>query len=66
MERPSPLSNLWIIIQTLGWIIALEGVTEFFTERQYESALRTVVALLLGHDPAAPRLPDDWEEWYYS
>ena len=66
MERPSPLPNIWLIVQIFGCIIALEGITEFLTERQYESAVRTMVTLVLGHDPAKPSLPDDWEDWYYA
>lgn len=66
MEHPSPLSNLWIIIRTLGWVIALEGVTEYFSERHYESVFRLILTLVLGSDPARPRLPDSWEEWYNS
>lgn len=66
MERPSALSNLWIILRTLGWVIALEGVTEYFSERHYESVFRLLLSFVLGCDPATPRLPDNWEEWYYS
>lgn len=66
MERPSPLSNLWLIMQTVGWIMALEGVAEFFTERHYETVIRSLIAFFLGSDPAKPKLPDDWGEWYNS
>lgn len=67
MERAPALSNLWLIVQTLGWIVALEGVAEFFAERHYESLARRLLVLFLGcHDPAKPALPDNWEEWYYS
>lgn len=66
MERPSPLSNLWVIVRTLAWVLALEGVTEFISERHYESVFRLVLNLILRCDPAKPRLPDSWEEWYYS
>jgi hypothetical protein len=66
MERPSVLSNVWLIVQTLGWIMALEGVAEYLSERNYESLLRRLLALVLGCDPAKPKLPDNWEEWYYS
>lgn len=66
MERPSPLSNLWTIVQTVGWIMALEGVAEFFSEHHYQFALRGLIALFVGRDPARPKLPDDWAEWYNS
>lgn len=66
MERPSALSNIWLIVQTVGWIMALEGVAEYFSERHYESLFRHLLVLALGCDPAKPRLPDNWEEWYYG
>jgi len=66
MERASTLSNLWVIVQTFGWIMALEGVAEFFSEHHYQSALRGILVLCFGRDPARPRLPDDWAEWYNS
>ena len=66
MERPSPLSNLWLLVQTFGWVIALEGVAEFVSERHYDTVLRRIIVLFLGGDPQAPRPPDNWAEWYYS
>jgi hypothetical protein len=66
MERPSALSNIWLIVQTFGWVMALEGVAEYFSERNYESLMRRLLAFALGCDPAKPKLPDNWEEWYYS
>jgi hypothetical protein len=66
MERPPPLSNIWLLVQTFGWIMALEGVTEYFSQRNNEYVLRRLLAFLLGCDPAKPQLPDDWAEWYYS
>ena len=64
MERPQALSNLWLIIQTIGWIAALQGVAEHFSERHSHSLFRRFVILLLDRDPAAPQLPDSWEDWY--
>lgn len=66
MERPSSLSNLWIILRTLAWVLALEGVAEYFSTMHYESLFRLVLSYIIGYDPAVPRLPDSWEEWYYS
>lgn len=66
MERATTLSNIWTVIQTLAWIIALDGVTEYFTERQSHIQLRRLVAEAFGRDPAAPRPPRSWEEWYNS
>lgn len=63
MERPSPLPNLGLIDQTVGWILALGGIAEYFSERHYETVLRHINALLLGCDLARPALPDNWEEW---
>lgn len=67
MERASTrLANLWIIIQTVGWVLALEGVAEFFSERHYHNLLRRIVLLFFDRDPARPKAPDDWAEWYNS
>lgn len=72
MERPQTFANLWIILQTLGFIIALDGVAEYFTERHYQGLIRNFVVLYIraargiDYDPAEPKLPDSWEEWYNS
>lgn len=67
MERPqTTLANIWTIMQTIGWVLALEGVAEFFSERHYHNTFRRLILIFLDHDPAKPRIPDDWEEWYYS
>lgn len=67
MERPPQMfANLWVIMQTVGWVLALEGVAEFFSDRHYHNMFRRVLLLFLDHDPAKPRVPDNWEEWYYS
>lgn len=70
MERPSALSNFWLIVQTVGWVVALEGVAEYFSERHYETVLRRLLAVALGGDPACPRdvpiTPEGWREWYYT
>jgi hypothetical protein len=64
MERAQALSNLWTIVQTVGWIMALDGVAEYFSERHSHALFRRIVALFLDRDPASPRLPDSWDEWY--
>lgn len=64
MERPQALSNLWLIIQTIGWIAALEGVAEYYSDRHSHNLFRRFVALILDRDPATPQPPDNWEDWY--
>jgi hypothetical protein len=66
MERPQTLPNIWAFIQTAAWIMALDGVAEFFSERHSNTLIRRLIALLLDRDPASPRLPDSWEDWYNS
>lgn len=67
MERPPQMfANLWVIMQTVGWVLALEGVAEFFSDRHYHNMFRRILLLFLDHDPAKPRVPDNWEEWYNS
>jgi hypothetical protein len=56
MERPSSLSDLELIVQTAGWILALEGVAQYFSERHYETVLRRIITLFLRCDPARPAL----------
>lgn len=66
MERPQTLPNLWLILKTIGWVIMLEGVLDFFSFRHYNNFFRQLLRLVLDRDPAQPRLPDSWEEWYNS
>lgn len=66
MERPTTLANLWLIVQTVGWVFALEGVAEFFSDRHYHNVFRRFLLLFLDRDPSKPRMPEDWEEWYNS
>jgi hypothetical protein len=69
MERPSALSNVWLLVQTAGWIMALEGVADYISERHYETVLRRLLVFFLGCDPARPKVPttpQGWEEWYNS
>jgi len=66
MERPQALANLWVIIQTIGFIVALEGVAEFFSDSHYQNMFRRIVLLFVDRDPFRPRVPDSWEEWYNS
>ena len=60
------MRNVWLFVRTMGWVVTLEGVLEFVTDRHSTSILRRAVAVALGRDPAVPRLPDSWEEWYDS
>ena len=66
MERTQTLSHLWLIVQTVGWIIALEGVAEYISDRHLHSLFRHFVADGFNGDPQSPRPPDSWEEWYNS
>lgn len=72
MERPQTLANLWLILQTIAFVIALDGVAEYFSDRHYQSLARHLILLYyrsvrgLDHDPAEPKLPESWEEWYNS
>lgn len=72
MERPQTFANIWLILQTVGFIIALDGVADYFSDRHYHSLFRRFILftyqLVGGHegDPAQPRLPESWEEWYNS
>ncbi|KAI1841813.1 hypothetical protein JX265_009422 [Neoarthrinium moseri] len=52
---------------TAAWVMALEGVAEYISERHYETAFRRLLALVLGCDPARPKVPatyEEWAEWY--
>jgi hypothetical protein len=66
MERPQTLPNLWLLLKTIGAIIMLEGVLEYYSYRHYSNLFHKLLVLVLGHDPSRPRLPDSWEEWYNS
>jgi hypothetical protein len=66
MEHPQTMSNLWVIVRTIAWIMALEGVAEFIGDRHSHALFRRLVTALLERDPATPRLPDNWEELYNS
>jgi hypothetical protein len=72
MERPQAFANLWIILQVLGFIVALEPVAQYFSDRHYQHVYRRLFLLYfhsfrgLEHDPARPRPPESWEEWYNS
>ncbi len=66
MERPQTLPNLWLILKTIGCVIMLEGVLEYFSFRHYSTLFHQLLVIVLGRDPSRPRLPDSWEEWYNS
>ncbi|RBQ77145.1 hypothetical protein VDGD_21277 [Verticillium dahliae] len=69
MERPQALPNLWLLVKTLAWAIAVGAVRDFFHTLHSANVLRRMVALWLGRDPASPRVPStplEWEEWYNS
>ena len=72
MERATTFANTWLILQTLGFIIALDGVAEYFSDRHYLTLFRRCIFLYYearggaNTDPAQPRPPESWEEWYNS
>ena len=71
MERPQTFANIWLILQTIGFIIALDGVADYVSGRHYHHLFRRFILLyyqLIGleGDPAQPSLPESWEEWYNS
>jgi hypothetical protein len=66
MERPQTLANLWVIVKTLGYVLALEGVAEWFSDRHYHTTFRKFILFFLDRDPARPAIPHSWEEWYFS
>jgi hypothetical protein len=72
MERPATFANTWLILKTIAFIVALEGVTEYFADGHYLRLARRYFLLLLeiagyhAPDPANPPLPKSWEEWYNS
>lgn len=66
MERAPTLHNLWLVVQTVAWVVALEGIADFYSARHAHTLFRRVVAILVDRDPFSPRLPDNWEEWYNS
>ncbi|KAK4667023.1 Rab geranylgeranyltransferase [Podospora pseudopauciseta] len=65
-EYYTAYANFWLILKTVGWVLMLEGVLEFFSVRHYNNVFRRVIVLLFDKDPAQPSLPEDWEEWYNS
>lgn len=66
MERPQTFANIWLILKTIGFVIALDGVADFFSDRHYHSLFRRLLHIYIDGDPAQPRLPESWEEWYNS
>lgn len=66
MERPQAFANLWLVVRTAAWVAALDGVAEFFTNQHHHAVIRRLILLFLDRDPARPRAPDSWEEWYNS
>ncbi|KKY32614.1 putative geranylgeranyl transferase type-2 subunit alpha [Diaporthe ampelina] len=45
------------------WNVRRRCVAEFFSDRHYHNMFRRILLLFLDHDPAKPRVPDNWEEW---
>lgn len=66
MERPTPLTNFVLLVQALGLALVVDVVTEFWSAHHVHTVWRGLVVYLVGRDPARPRGPDDWQEWYNS
>lgn len=72
MERPQTLANTWILLETVGYVLALDGVAEILSDGHYHGLCRSLALLCLSYftgldsDPARPHLPESWEEWYNS
>lgn len=66
MERPTALSNFFLLLKTIACVLVLEGVLDWFSHVHYRNLFRRFVVLSLGRDPARPAMPDDWDEWYNS
>lgn len=52
-------------LRIAAWVLALEGVAEFFANTHWHFLLRRLVGAVTG-DAGRPRLPEDWWEWYNS
>lgn len=69
MERASSLVNAWLILRTIGHILLLDGVLDFFSITHWGISRRVLLLIYyyfygLDHDPAKPRPAESWEEWY--
>lgn len=65
MERPPAVPNVVYALRIAAWVLALEGVAEFFANTHWHFLLRRLVGAVTG-DAGRPRLPEDWWEWYNS
>lgn len=77
MEHPAaPLARRLItilkLLQVLIGLFAIEIFTQFLADRHLYRSIRNLALLFLNyayaldHDPAIPRRPRDWAEWYDS
>lgn len=69
MERPQALPNLWLIVKTLAWALAIGAASEIFSTLHSVNVIRRLISVVLGRDPARPEVPStgtEWEEWYNS
>lgn len=77
MEHPAaPLARSLITILKVFQVIiglwAIEAFTQFIADKHLYRSIRNFVLLYLNYahglerDPAIPRRPADWAEWYGS
>lgn len=72
MERPPSHPNLWYLLHLAAFLLALEGITQYWQDTRSQSLTRRLIILYcqyfhgLTHDPFIPRPPSDLHEWYYS
>ena len=68
MERAQALLNLWRSVRIVVSVVVVGCVLEFVSDRHFTEALRALIAVVLGRDPATPKVPESWEEWveWYS
>ena len=65
MERPPSVPNVVYALRILAWVLALEGVAEFFGTVHWHFLLRRLLRAVTG-DVGRVRAPEDWAEWYNS
>lgn len=67
MERATPFTGGWVLIQAIAWVFTLDGVADYFSYQRYLGLFRQLLFISGGwRDPSIPRVPRDgegWREW---
>lgn len=63
MERAQALLNLWRSVRIVVSVVVVGCVLEFVSDRHFTEALRALIAVGFGRDPATPKIPESWDEW---